>query len=74
MEFSQQLPSPWAAEGEESGVTLGLGVREEGQARGLSKAASREGCCPLTCGELSPFLLFLWWVSRVQQMERMHHF
>lgn len=49
-------------------MSPGLAVREQGQAKGLSKAASRRGCCPLTCWEPSLFLLFLQW------MARMHHF
>lgn len=55
-------------------MSPGLGVREQGQAKGLSEAASRKGCCPLTCWDPSPFLLFLRWMGRMQWMGRMHHF
>lgn len=65
---TSSFPAPRLQREEESGVSPGLAVREQGQAKGLSKAASRRGCCPLTCWEPSLFLLFLQW------MARMHHF
>lgn len=52
----------------------GLGVGQQGQPEGSSEAASRRGCCPLTCWELSLLLLFLGRVWRMQWMVRMHHF